>query len=113
MCRADPNIQYMWLLCASWLCLAMPFGGIIYLSRFWLFSFGGEMPAIALIMIWLLIVSYTMFGLIPTAAYWIKTREVIQLLPWILDVLNLVAKFSIPWLVLISFLTRPAGLPTC
>jgi hypothetical protein len=103
----------MWLLTVSWLCLAMPFGGIMYLSRFWLFSFGGEMPALALLMIWLLIASYSLFGFIPTGVYWIKTREAVEMLPWALDVLNLVAKFSVPWLVLVSFIMRPAGFPVC
>ncbi len=82
------------------------------MTRHWIFS-SPDMPWIALMMIWLLFLSYSLFGIIPTALYLSEKREWIQHLPWLLDILNLASKFPIPILVLIAFSTRPAGFHPC
>jgi hypothetical protein len=95
----------------AWLCLILPIGGLIYMTRAWLFS--TDMPWIALFMIWLLLISYSLFGLVPTVVYSFYQRDMIQKLPWILDILNLISKWPVPILILIAFATRPAGFHPC
>ncbi len=112
--RSDRNIQYAWMLCLSWLCLLLPIGGLVYVVRHWLFNItSGEMPWIALAMVWLLLLAYSMFALLPTAVYLVRSEEAIMALPWILDVLNLAAKLPVPFLIMIAFATRPAGFHAC
>ena len=82
------------------------------MTRSWLFSFD-NMPWIAIMMVWLLFVSYSMFGVVPTVVYSYYRRDMIQKLPWILDSLNLVAKFPVPILIFIAFVSRPAGFHAC
>lgn len=84
----------------------------MYLTRHWIFS-SPDMPWIAVAMVWLLFLSYSLFGIIPTVLYLSEKREWIQQLPWLLDILNLAAKFPIPILVLIAFSTRPSGFHPC
>jgi hypothetical protein len=107
------NTQYTHLLLAAWVCLILPIGGLVYMTRFWIFQLDSEIPAIALIMIWLLILSYCCFGVGPTAVYISRQRKFVQGLPWMLDILNLISKFPVPILVLIAFVTRPNGFQTC
>jgi hypothetical protein len=106
-------MQHVYLLQASWLCLVLPIGGLVYMTRAWLFAQDQNMPWIALAMVWLLLIAYSMFGLIPTAVYSFYRRDLIQKLPWMLDLLNLLAKFPVPILILIAFSTRPSGFHTC
>lgn len=102
------------MLCVSWLCLMVPLGGLVYAVRHWIFNItSGEMPWIALAMVWLLLLAYSMFALLPTAIYLDRTEEAIIALPYILDVLNLLAKLPVPFLIIIAFATRPAGFQAC
>lgn len=107
----DRYVNQAYLLQNSWLCLVLPLGGLGYVIRYWIFS--SELPWIAATMIWLLLVSYSMFGVVPSVVYLSGQREWIQALPWCLDVLNLVAKFPIPILILIAFSTSPTGFHAC
>lgn len=100
-------------MCAAWLCLIVPLGGLMYMTRGWLFDMSGSVPWIALAMIWLMLLAYSMFGLIPTVVYFMKTEAGIMTLPWILDILNLLAKLPVPILVLVAFATRPSGFRPC
>lgn len=104
-------MQHAYLMECSWICLALPIGGLIYMTRGWISS--SDVPAIALIMIWLLIISYTMFGVAPSVVYAMYRRSLLTRLPWILDVLNLASKFPIPILILVAFSTRPAMFHAC
>lgn len=103
----------MWLLAAAWLCLAVPLGGLVYMTREWLFVLDGDVPWIALAMVWLLLIAYSMFGVVPTGVYLTRTEEGILVLPSLLDGLNLLSKFPVPILILIAFATRPAGFQPC
>jgi len=104
-------MQHAYLIECSWLCLVLPLGGLIYLTRGWIFS--GDVPAIALGMIWLLIVGFSMFGIVPSVVYAMYRRDLMSKLPWILDVLNLAVKFPVPILILVAFVTRPAMFHAC
>ena len=105
--------QYTHLLLAAWVCLVLPIGGLVYMTRFWIFSMDSEVPVIALLMIWLLILSYCSFGVGPTVVYLSRQGRFMLALPWMLDILNLVSKFPVPILVLVAFVTRPNGFQTC
>lgn len=104
-------MQHSYLMQCAWMALLIPIGGLVYMIRHFILS--SELPWIAAFMIWLLLFSYLMFGIIPTALYLSYEREWIQKMPWFLDILNLVSKFPIPILILIAFSTRPAGFRTC
>lgn len=109
--RYDRGMQHAYLLESSWLCLLIPIGGLIYMVRSWILS--TEVPWIASLMIWLLLVMYCSFGVVPSLIYATYRRDLIQKLPWVLDILNVAAKFPIPILVLIAFTTRPNGFHVC
>ena len=81
------------------------------MTQGWLFE--TSMPWIALFMIWNMLFSYCLFGIVPSVVYVAGNREWMQNLPWLLDILNLMAKFPIPILILIAFSTRPAGFHAC
>lgn len=102
-------MKQLYLLEAAWLCLAVPMGGLIYLTRGYLFS--PDLPSLAAFMIWQLFVTYSLFGIIPTAIY--LSGRGYQQLDLILDVLNLSAKFPIPMIILAGYIMRPAGLNPC
>ena len=94
---------------AAWIALLIPVSGLIYLSRGFLFD--TDMPAIALFMIWNLLLTYTMFGVIPTVVY--ITGRGSKHLPWLLDVLNIAAKFPLPIVIIVGFITRPVTFRPC
>lgn len=81
------------------------------MTRHWLWS--SEVQAIAMMMVWLLIISYSAFGIAPSVVYAMYRRDILETLPWILDILNLVSKFPVPILILIAFATRPAMFRAC
>jgi hypothetical protein len=87
----------------------MPMAGLVYLIRDYIFS--SELPIIAQIMIWNLLISYSLFGIIPSLIY--ITGKGLAHLDWMLDILNVVAKFTLPILVLVAFQTRPAMFKAC
>lgn len=94
---------------AAWIALLIPVSGLIYLSRGFLFD--PDMPAIALFMIWNLLLTYTMFGIIPTVVY--ITGRGSKHLPWLLDILNIAAKFPLPIVIIVGFITRPVTFRPC
>lgn len=94
---------------AAWIALLIPVSGLIYLSRGFLFDL--DMPAIALFMIWNLLLTYTMFGIIPTVVY--ITGRGSKHLPWLLDILNIAAKFPLPIVIIVGFITRPVTFRPC
>ncbi len=91
------------LLQAAWFCLLVPLGGLIFQTRDVLFS--TNMPALVLILIWNLLITYSLFGIIPTIAYVFRATD--RTLAMQLDVLNIAAKFPIPMIILTGALTRP------
>ena len=109
----DRWVHHLSLLNNAWLCLLFPIGGLVYMSRSWLLSFSTDMPWLAIVMIWQLLLTYCMFGIVPTAVYLSGRCDWIQKLPWCLDVLNLAAKWPLPIFILIAFSTRPAGFHMC
>ena len=109
----DKWVHNLSLLNNTWLCLLVPIGGIVYMCRSWLLSFSADMPWLAIVMIWQLLITYCMFGIIPTIIYLSGRCDWIQKLPWWLDVLNLAAKWPLPIFIIIAFSTRPAGFHMC
>ncbi len=83
--------------------------GLIYLINDYLFS--PNLPDIAKFMIWNLLIGYSMFGLIPTLVY--MSGKGIHHLDWLLDILNVAAKFPLPIMILVAFQTRPAMFKPC
>ena len=111
---ADKWGHWFSMLNDAWLCLLVPIGGIVYMCRDWLLHLtSGEMPWLALVMIWQLLLTYCLFGIIPTFIYLSGRRDWIQAMPWWLDVLNLTAKWPVPIFILIAFASRPAGFRPC
>lgn len=104
--RYTQRVSALWM---AWLSLATPIAGLIYLTRQLWFSSG--MPWIAVVMSWNLLLSFCLFGLIPTGVY--LTGRLRPWLPWLLDLLNLLAKVPLPWLIIAAFQTRPAGFRAC
>jgi hypothetical protein len=83
--------------------------GLIYLIQDFLFS--SQLPDIAKFMIWNLLISYSLFGLVPSAVY--LSGKGMHHLDWMLDILNVAAKFPLPILILVAFQTRPAMFKPC
>jgi hypothetical protein len=78
--------------------------GLIFFTRDILFS--GDMPILVLLLLWNLLLTYSSFGLVPTFVYF--TGAGLSKLPMLLDVLNILAKFPLPLIILAGFITRPA-----
>ena len=86
------------------MCLLAPLGGLIYLTKDVLFS--TDMPTLVLLLIWNLLLTYSLFGIVPTFVYFTGIGG--GRLVWLLDVLNIMAKFPLPLIILAGFITRPA-----
>lgn len=97
------------LLMGAWTSLLLPLGGLVYLTRDVLFDTG--MPLLVLILIWNLLITYSLFGVVSTIVY--ATRMGRRSLPLLLDFLNLTAKFPLPIVILTGFITRPATTRFC
>lgn len=69
------------------------------------------MPLLVLILIWNLLITYSLFGVVSTIVY--ATRMGRRSLPLLLDFLNLTAKFPLPIVILTGFITRPATTRFC
>jgi len=103
----------------SWLCLAAPVLGMLYLT--WAVWVSPDVPLIARFMMWNLLVSYCSFGLLPTWVYLTNGHPVPRVLDWVrrdnlgawLDRLNLMAKLPMPILIAVGLFTRPSGWPAC
>jgi hypothetical protein len=106
---SDPDSALWYNLQGAWFALLVPVSGLIYLTRDFLLD--TNMPALALAMVWNLLLSYLMFGIIPSFVY--VTGLGVRALPWILDILNLAAKFPLPIMILIGFIIRPVTLQPC
>lgn len=83
--------------------------GLVYLIQDFIFS--DQLPDIAKFMIWNLLVTYCLFGIVPSLVY--ITGKGMHHLDWFLDILNVAAKFPIPILILVAFQTRPAMFKLC
>lgn len=107
--RSDPGVNQNCLLQAAWVCLLVPTAGLIFLTRDVLFD--TSMPALVLVLIWNLLLTYSLFGIVPTIVY--VTGLGRNKLAWLLDILNLLAKFPLPLIILSGFITRPATTRFC
>lgn len=94
---------------AAWISLLVPMSGLVYQIHDFLFS--EQLPDIAKFMIWNLLVTYSLFGIIPSMVY--ITGKGMHHLDWILDILNVAAKFPLPIMILVAFQTRPAMFKLC
>jgi hypothetical protein len=97
------------LLQAAWVSLLLPTIGLIFVIRGYLLS--GQLPALAQFIIWNLLITYSMFGIVPTFVYITEIGR--TRLPWLLDVLNIAAKFPLPLVILSGFVMRPATTKFC
>lgn len=103
----------------SWLCLAAPVSGLLYLT--WPIWTSPAVPLIARFMIWNLLVTYCSFGLLASWVYLTHGSHLLHSLRWVrldnlgtwLDRLNLLAKLPMPILITVGLLTRPSGWPAC
>lgn len=91
------------------MCLLVPMCGLIFLTRDVLFD--PDMPALVLALIWNLLLTYSLFGIVPTVVY--VTGMGRNQLAWLLDILNVMAKFPLPLIILSGFITRPATNKFC
>jgi hypothetical protein len=107
--RRDPKTSQASLLQAAWMCLLVPVAGLVYLTLEVLFD--TSMPALVLFLIWNLLFTYSLFGVVATFVY--KTGLGTDHLAWLLDILNLTAKFPLPLVILSGFITRPASTRFC
>lgn len=97
------------MLLGAWTSLLVPLGGLVYLTRDVLFD--TSMPALVLFLIWNLLLTYSSFGFVSTFVYASGLGR--QALPFLLDLLNLFAKFPLPVVILTGFITRPATTRFC
>lgn len=107
--RSDPGVNQNCLLQAAWVCLLVPMAGLIFLTRDILLD--RDMPALVLLLIWNLLLTYSLFGIVPTFVY--TTGLGRNRLAAMLDLLNLLAKFPLPLIILSGFITRPATNKFC
>ena len=107
--RNDPGVNQNCLLQAAWVCLLVPMAGLIFLTRDILFD--RDMPVLVLLLIWNLLLTYSLFGIVPTFVYITGLGR--KRLAWFLDILNLMAKFPLPLIILSGFITRPATNKFC
>jgi hypothetical protein len=91
------------------MCLLVPIAGLIYLTRDVLFD--TDMPALVLFLIWNLLLTYSLFGIVATFVYITGIGR--GHLAWMLDILNIAAKFPLPLIILSGFITRPASTRFC
>ena len=91
------------------MCLLVPVAGLVYLTRDVLFD--TSMPPLVLFLIWNLLLTYSLFGIVPTIVY--VTGLGGRQLAWMLDILNATAKFPLPIIILVGFITRPATTRFC
>jgi hypothetical protein len=97
------------LLQTAWLCLLLPLSGLVFLTRDVLFD--TDMPVLVLVLIWNLLITYSSFGLVSSFVYYTDLGR--TKLAWLLDVLNVAAKFPLPLIILSGFITRPATTKFC
>jgi len=93
----------------AWISLLLPLGGLVFLTRDVLLS--TDMPVLVLLLIWNLILSYCSFGIAATFVY--VSRVGRRHLDLILDMLNLTAKFPVPVMILVGYITRPGTNKFC
>lgn len=106
---SDPDSAIWYNLQGAWFAILVPVTGLVYLTRSVLLN--PNIPVIALAMIWNLLVSYLMFGVVPSFVY--VTHMGRRALPWLLDILNIAAKFPLPVIIIVGFITRPVSMRPC
>ena len=106
---SDPDSAIWYNLQGAWFAILVPVTGLVYLTRSVLLN--PNIPVIALAMIWNLLVSYLMFGVVPSFVY--VTHMGRRVLPWLLDILNIAAKFPLPVIIIVGFITRPVSMRPC
>jgi hypothetical protein len=105
----DRDSGLWYYLQGAWVSILIPMTGLVYLTRMVLFS--SDMPVLVLFMIWNLLITYLMFGIVPTFVY--ITGKGKKQLPWLLDILNIAAKFPLPIVIILGFITRPVTFRPC
>jgi hypothetical protein len=106
---SDPVSSIWYNLQGAWFSILVPVSGLVYLTRSVLLN--ANIPEIALAMIWNLLVSYLMFGIVPSFVYIFRVGS--RQLPWLLDILNIAAKFPLPVIIIVGFVTRPVSMRPC
>ncbi len=107
--RRNKWVNEWYFIEASWICLLVPMSGLVYQIRHFIFS--PDLPTIAQFMIWNLFIVYSLFGFIPSVMY--VSGKGLHHLDWVLDVLNIAAKFPLPIMIMVAFQTRPAMFKAC
>lgn len=105
----DRDSGLWYYLQGAWVSVLIPVSGLVYLTRAVLLS--SDIPTLVLFMIWNLLITYLMFGIVPTFVYitgWGRKQ-----LPWLLDILNIAAKFPLPIVIILGFITRPVTFRPC
>jgi len=105
----DPDSNIWYCMQGAWLAVLTPISGLVYMSRGWLFS--SNVPVLVMFMVWNLLVTFLMFGILPTFVY--LTGKGRNYLTKMLDILNICAKFPLPIVIIIGFITRPVSLRPC
>lgn len=105
----DPDSNIWYSMQGAWLAVLTPISGLVYMSRGWLFS--PDVPTLVMFMIWNLLITFLMFGIIPTFVY--VTGKGRNYLTTMLDILNICAKFPLPIVIIVGFITRPVSLRPC
>ena len=106
---SDASSATWYNLQGAWFSILVPVSGLVYLTRSILLN--TNIPEIALAMIWNLLLSYLMFGVVPSFVYIFNVGK--KSLPWLLDILNISAKFPLPVIIIIGFITRPVSMRPC
>lgn len=89
----------------AWLGLAVAMLNVVYLGRPYLFN--SAIPAVVLVALWNLLVSYCLFGVVGTFFY---VRDGLWMyMDVAYDVLSLAAKIPIAGVVCVAFLSMPGG----
>jgi len=97
------------LLQTAWICLLLPLSGLVFVIRGYIFS--SQLPVLAQFMIWNLLITYSLFGVVPSVVYLSRIGR--GTLPALLDILNIAAKFPLPIIILTGFISRPATTKFC
>ena len=105
----DPDSNIWYCLQGAWLAVLTPISGLIYVTRGWLFS--NNIPTLVAFLVWNLLITFLMFGVVPTFVY--VTGKGRNSLTNLLDLLNICAKFPLPVVIIVGFITRPVSLRPC
>ncbi len=79
--RSNKWVNEWYCIEAAWVCLLVPIAGLVYLMDGFLFS--SDLPLVAKLMVWNLLVTYSLFGIIPSIIYFLGMG--LHQLDWVLD----------------------------